>query len=315
MSNITKADLVSIVDGNRTVLKERGEELGVKALYQNLDEALDSGSFDAVIVVTPTFTHRDIVVKCAQAKKHVFCEKPMAIHVQEAEDMNRAVADAGIKLQIGFMRRFDPSFLHAKEIVESGELGDPMIIKSVGRGPGLPPPWNYDVKESNGLLGEVSSHDFDSTRWLAGSEYERVYAEASNKKTKHLLDEYPDFYDNVVCAVRFRNGVIGTIDSTCPVDYGYDARTEVVLTGGLISIGETKGEALFSCDKKGSIRQSAHRSWRNRFKDAYLEEMRAFIRCVLDDTRPIVTGEDGQAAVAAVVAANRSVRTGIPVEV
>ena len=185
--NIEEAALTAIVDSNGKVLEERGEELGVTSLYTNLEEALADDGFDAVIIVTPTFTHRDIVVKCAKANKHVFCEKPMAIRVPEAEDMNRAAADAGVKLQIGFMRRFDPSFLHAKRIIESGEMGEPMIIKSVGRGPGLPPPWTYDVKESNGLLGEVNSHDFDSTRWLSGGEYERVFAEASNRKTKDLL--------------------------------------------------------------------------------------------------------------------------------
>jgi predicted dehydrogenase len=139
--NIKTADIVSIVDTDRTVLKERGEELGVKACYQNIDEALDSGGFDAVMVVTPTFTHKDIVAKCARAKKHVFCEKPMAVRVSEADEMNREVQKAGVKLQIGFMRRFDPPFLHAKEVIESGALGEPMIIKSVGRGPGLPPAW------------------------------------------------------------------------------------------------------------------------------------------------------------------------------
>ncbi|MBN2324506.1 MAG: Gfo/Idh/MocA family oxidoreductase, partial [Spirochaetes bacterium] len=315
VSNIIKADLVSVVDSDPTVLKERGEGLGVQALYRDLDEALDSGGFDAVIVVTPTFTHKDIVLKCARAKKHVFCEKPMAVRVSEADEMNREVEKAGVKLQIGFMRRFDPPFLHAKEVIESGALGEPMIIKSVGRGPGLPPPWTYSVKESNGLLGEVNSHDFDSTRWLAGSEYERVYAEASNRKTTHLLVDYPDFYDNVVCTVRFSNGVIGTIDGTCPADYGYDARTEIVLTKGMISIGETNGEAFFSCDSNGLIGRSAHRSWRNRFKHAYLEEMRSFIESIIDDHRPVVTGEDGKAAVAAVVAANRSILDGQPVEI
>jgi myo-inositol 2-dehydrogenase/D-chiro-inositol 1-dehydrogenase len=311
--NIKTADIVTIVDTDRTVLKERGEELGVKACYQNLDEALDLGGFDAVMVVTPTFTHKDIVVKCARAKKHVFCEKPMAVQVSEADEMNREVQKAGVKLQIGFMRRFDPPFLHAKEMIESGALGEPMIIKSVGRGPGLPPAWTYSVKESNGLLGEVNSHDFDSTRWLAGSEYERVYAEACNRKTKHLLRVYPDFYDNVVCTVRFRNGVIGTIDGTCPADYGYDARTEIILTKGMISIGATNGEAFFSCDSNGLIGKSAHRSWRNRFKDAYLGEIRSFIKSITDDYKPLVTGEDGKAAVAAVVAANHSIREGAPV--
>ena len=221
-----------------------GKELKVKDLFLSLDDALSSDLFDAVVIVTPTFNHRDIAVKCAKEKKHIFCEKPMAIRSQEAQEMIRAAEDNRVKLQIGFMRRFDPPFLHAREIIESGELGEVMVIKSVGRGPGLPPPWTYNVSESNGLLGEVNSHDFDSTRWFAGSEYKRIYAEAVNRKVLNLKDEYPDFYDNAVCTVRFENDVIGTIDGTCPADYGYDARTEIVLTKGLISIGRNSESTI-----------------------------------------------------------------------
>jgi myo-inositol 2-dehydrogenase/D-chiro-inositol 1-dehydrogenase/scyllo-inositol 2-dehydrogenase (NAD+) len=313
--NIKNADLTAIVDSNSMVAGERGEELGVTNLFKDLDEALSSDLFDAAVVVTPTFAHRDIVVKCAEAKRHVFCEKPMSIRPEEALAMIEATSKNKVKLQIGFMRRFDPPFLHAKEAIDSGELGEVMIVKSVGRGPGLPPPWTYNVAESNGLLGEVNSHDFDSTRWLAGSEYRRVYAEAVNRKVKKLEKEYPDFYDNVVCTVRFDNDVIGTIDGTCPVDYGYDARTEIVLTGGLISIGEVKGQAYFSCDVHGVIRENAWGSWRNRFKDGYLEEMRSFITSVIDDRPTLVTGQDGLAAVQAVVAANRSLKSGAAEEV
>jgi len=313
--NIKNAELTAIVDSDRKVAAEHGAELGVTNLYTDLDESLASGLFDAVVVVTPTYTHRDIVIRCAEARKHVFCEKPMSVRPEEALGMIDAVERSGVKLQIGFMRRFDPPFLRAREIIESGELGEVMLIKSVGRGPGLPPPWTYNVAESNGLLGEVNSHDFDSTRWLAGSEYQRVYAEAVNRKVGKLKKEFPDFYDNVVCTVRFKNEVIGTIDGTCPVDYGYDARTEIVLTGGLISIGEVKDSAFFSCDVKGVINEHAWKSWRNRFKEGYLDELRSFITSVLEDTPTRVTGQDGLAAVEAVVAANRSLKSGMPEEV
>jgi predicted dehydrogenase len=310
--NIKNADLAAIVDSQQSVLEERGRELGVKKLYTRLEDALGSKDFDAVIIVTPTFSHRDIVVACAQAGKQVFCEKPMSIRVSEAVDMNEAVQKARVKLQIGFMRRFDPPFRRAKELIQSGELGEVMLIKSVGRGPGLPPPWTYNVAESNGLLGEVNSHDFDSTRWLSGSEYRRVYAEAVNRKVPELRKEHPDFYDNVACTVRFANEVIGTIDGTCPVGYGYDARTEIVTSKGLISVGETRGDAFFSCDLDGVIKQSAHKSWRNRFKDGYLDEMKSFIESVLQDRPTLVTGTDGQAAVGAGVGAQHAGGPGHP---
>jgi len=313
--NLKNAELTALVDSEPSVLEQRGHELEVKNLFRELDDALGSSLFDAVVIVTPTFTHREIAVKAAQANKHVFCEKPMCVHVEEARDMIDAAQKNGVKLQIGFMRRFDPPFVHAKEVVDSGELGEVMIIKSIGRGPGLPPPWTYDVSASNGLLGEVNSHDFDSTRWIVGGEYRRIYAEAMNKKVPKLRDEYPGFYDNVVCTVRFDNEVLGTIDGTCPADYGYDARTEIVLKKGLICIGEIRGEAYMSCGANGVITQGVWRSWRNRFKDAYLDEMRSFIDAVQNDEKTKVTGNDGLAAVEAVVAANESIRRGSPVEI
>jgi myo-inositol 2-dehydrogenase/D-chiro-inositol 1-dehydrogenase/scyllo-inositol 2-dehydrogenase (NAD+) len=312
--NIKNADLTAIVESDRKVLEERGRELGVANLFQKTEDALSKDLFDAVLIVTPTFLHREIAVACASAKKHVFCEKPMSVKPEDARAMIAAAKKNGVKIQIAFMRRFDRSFMRAKELIGSGELGEVMIIKSVGRGPGLPPPWTYNVSESNGLLGEVNSHDFDSTRWLAGSEYKRVYAEAANRKVEKLRKEYPDFYDNAVVSLRFENQVLGTIDGTCPADYGYDARTEVVLSRGIISIGEVKGESFFSCDVDGTIRESAFKSWRNRFKDAYIDELKSFIECVLQDKAPRVTGEDGLAAVEAVVAANKSIKTGAPVE-
>ncbi len=313
--NIKNAQLTAIVDSNREVLEDRRRELGVEHIFTDLSEALYKDLFDAVIIVTPTLAHKDIAVQCARAKKHVFCEKPMAVHVDDAREMIDAAEESGVQLQIGFMRRFDPSFIHAKLVIESGEMGEVMIIKSVGRGPGLPPPWTYSVADSNGMLGEVNSHDFDSTRWFAGSEYKRIYVEAINRKVQKLKKDYPDFYDNAVCTLRFENEVIGTIDGSCPADYGYDGRTEILMTKGLISIGETRGEAFFTCDMDGVIKESAFKSWRNRFRDAYLEEMKSFITSVLEDKPTLVTGEDGLAAVEAVVAANESIRKGVPVEI
>ena len=119
---IENARLTAIVDSSREALDQRGEELGVSELYSSVDEALSEGSFDAVVVVTPTFTHRDIVVKCAEAGKHIFCEKPMSITVEEADDMINAASESGVKLQVGFMRRFDEPFVRAHDIIADGAL-------------------------------------------------------------------------------------------------------------------------------------------------------------------------------------------------
>ena len=308
------AELVAIVDMNERQLREKGGELGVQSLYTDIDEALAKDEFDAVVIGAPTFTHHSYTVKCANAKKHVFCEKPMAVTVDEARKMIAAAEKNNVKLQIAFMRRFDSLFQNAKAVIDSGEFGDPIIIKSLARGPGLPAPWYYDISRSNGLLAEICSHDFDSARWFSGSEYRRVYAEAVNRKTPEIRKKYPDFYDNVVCTFIMKNDVIGTIDSTCPADYGFDVRGEIVLTRGLIIIGEVKGEAVLTCDAQGVIETSAFKSWRTRFREAYIQELRSFIDVVLRDGSPVVTGYDGLASVEAVVAANQSIKCGAPVE-
>jgi myo-inositol 2-dehydrogenase/D-chiro-inositol 1-dehydrogenase/scyllo-inositol 2-dehydrogenase (NAD+) len=313
-NNVQNAELTAIVENNEKLLEERGEELRIKHLFKDVDSALSKDLFDAVVIGAPTFTHHEYTVKCAKAKKHVFCEKPMALTESEAGEMIKASEENNVKLQIAFMKRFDSLYIKAKEIIDSGKLGEPVIIKSLGRGPGLPAPWYYDVSKSNGLLAEICSHDFDSTRWLSGSNFKRIYAEAVNRKTPDIKKQYPDFYDNVVCTFKMKNDVIGSIDSTCPVDYGFDMRGEIVLTKGLILIGEVKGEAILTCDVEGALGGSAFRSWRNRFRDAYIAEINSFIDAVMNDKKPPVTGADGLAAVEAVRAGNKSIKTGKPVE-
>ena len=311
---IRGSELVALCDASHQTLEAAGEQLGIDARYSDFREAVRRDDFQAVIIVTPTFLHREIASAAAEAGKHVFLEKPMALTVDECRQINRAVEKAGVKLQIGFMRRFDASFIQAKEILDSGEMGRVMVIKSTGRGPGLPPPWIYDVGSSNGILAEVNSHDFDSVRWLADSDICRVYAEAANFKCPEAKDEYPQFYDNAVANLRFENGTLGVIDGTCPCHYGYDARVEILCENGVLQIGSTQQHGLTKVQRDGNVVGKAVKSWRNLFKDAYVAEMEHFIECVAEDKPPRVTGLDGLKAVEAVVAANQSIMQGRPVD-
>jgi myo-inositol 2-dehydrogenase/D-chiro-inositol 1-dehydrogenase/scyllo-inositol 2-dehydrogenase (NAD+) len=311
---IRSAVLVALVDTNQKALEESGRELGMKNLYTDYREALTRDDVEAVIIVTPTFTHAEIACYAAQLGKHIVLEKPMAISVDECAAINAAVKKNDVKLQLGFMRRFDPDFIQAKEKIISGEMGRVMIIRSTGRGPGLPPPWAYDLSRSNGMLAEVNSHDFDSIRWLVESDYEEVYAQAANFKCQNLRKNYSDFYDNAVVVVRLKNGTLGTVDGTCPAGYGYDARVEILCENGVIQIGNLKESGFMQVKGDGTALGSAFRSWRDRFEKAYLAEMEHFVRAVLNDSQPAVTGEDGMKAVEVVVAANKSILTGQPVK-
>jgi scyllo-inositol 2-dehydrogenase (NAD+) len=302
-----RAEVVAVVDERR----EAAEALGAST---SLDEALER--CDAVVISVPTCPHRDLAVRAAEAGKHVFCEKPMALTLAECDDMIDGAERAGVVLQIGFMRRFQPEFVEARRRIEAGDVGEPMVIKSLTRGPGLPPPWAWDIERSNGMLAEVNSHDFDSVRWLAGSEIERVYAEVANHKGPSRGVEAEDFYDNAVVSLRFASGAIGTIDGTCPADYGYDARMEIVCSEGLLVVGDLRGQALVEVrDRDVGTVTPLHRTWPDRFRDAYRAEIRSFVDSALEAAEPVVSGADGRAAVAAVLAANRSWQEGRPVEV
>ena len=309
------ADLVALCDAHEGALTSAGKELDVGLLLADYRDAIRRDDVDAVIIATPTFLHCEIACAAAESGKHVFLEKPMAITVDECRRINAAVGNTGVKLQIGFMRRFDGSFVEAKEILDSGELGRVMIVKSTGRGPGGPGPWMYDLKRSNGIIAEVNSHDVDSLNWFTGSPMRRVYAESHNFKCPDARASHPDFYDNFVASFRFADDTLGVVDGTCPAHYGYDARVEILCEKGALFLGSVTRQGVTKVTLDGTVADRTVKSWRNLFKDAYVAEVKHFVDCLTAGQQPRVTGEDGLKAVAAVVAANRSMRLGRPVEV
>jgi myo-inositol 2-dehydrogenase/D-chiro-inositol 1-dehydrogenase/scyllo-inositol 2-dehydrogenase (NAD+) len=307
------AEVAAVVDGRLEQAESVAAEVEAKA-YGSLAEAVEAESLDAVAIATPTHTHRDLAVEAFEAGLHVFCEKPMALSAVECDEMIAAAELADRVLQIGFVRRFQPEFTEAKARIEEGELGDVTMVKSLTRGPGLPPAWAHDLSLSNGMLAEVNSHCFDSVRWFADAEVARVYAEVANRKGADAGIEVEDFYDNAVVSLRFTNDVLGSIDGVCPAEYGYDARVEVIGTKGLIAIGETQGMPILTCvdRSRGGLRPT-HKTWPERFSWGYVREIGAFVDAARGNSEPAVTGVDGKAAVEAVVAANRSWREGLPV--
>jgi myo-inositol 2-dehydrogenase/D-chiro-inositol 1-dehydrogenase/scyllo-inositol 2-dehydrogenase (NAD+) len=311
---LSTAELACVVDVDETLARRAADGLGVAA-FTSLEAALEGARLDGVVITTPTFTHAELAVLAAAADKHVFCEKPMALTVEECDGMIRAADEAGVVLQIGFVRRFQREFVEARRRIEAGEIGEPMVVKSLTRGPGLPPAWAHDLRRSNGMLAEVCSHDFDSVRWLAGSEIERVYTETANFKGEARGVTAPEFYDNAVVALRFESGALGTIDGTCPADVGYDARVEVLGSEGLLVVGEHRSTAVLEIRTRGTGELPTYSSWPERFEWGYREELRAFVEAARDGAAPAVGGVDGRAAVAAVRAANRSWLEGRPVPV
>jgi len=312
--NITESEVVAVVDSNLGAARKAAEELNANNYYNSLDEALIESSFDAVCIGAPTFVHCEVVVKAAEAGKHIYSEKPLSISLEEADKMEKTIKKNKVKFQIDFMRRFDKNFLRAKKFIEEGAIGTPILIKSVGRGPGLPPEWYADLKKSNGLLAEVNSHDFDSIRWLIGSDFKQVYALADNFKLLQYKGKYPDFYDTVAVILKFENGVLGMVDGCCPATYGYDVRVEILGTEGMLQIGSKQAYSVLVWNKDKNIISEGNQSWKTLFKDAYEEGARHFVSCVLTDSEPKVGIIDGKKAVEIVVAANRSIKSGKPID-
>ena len=312
--HVPSAQLVAVVDPNKELLNETGELFGIDTRFESLDTALDQIEFDAVVITTPTFTHAALTVAAANAGKHVLLEKPMAMNLAECDSIISAAERSGIVLQLGFMRRFDPEFVAAAERIEAGEIGRPMLIKSLTHGPGLPPPWARDLKTSNGNLAEVNSHDWDCVRWLMGANPQRVHVEVANFKGEARGVDTEHFYDTAIVNIRFESGGLGSISSVCPCDYGYDARVEIIGERGIMQIGELKGQAIVVCTSRDQgLITPISRTWPQRFEWAYIREMEHFVKCITTGTQPSVGGIDGRWAVAGVLAGTKSLLEERPV--
>jgi myo-inositol 2-dehydrogenase/D-chiro-inositol 1-dehydrogenase/scyllo-inositol 2-dehydrogenase (NAD+) len=309
-SRAPHAKMVAVSDAVEASAKAAADELGIEAWYTDYREALANREVDAVIVVTPTQFHHDIVIKAAGAGKHILCEKPMAMNREECQEMIDAAQENRVKLQIGFMRRFDANFRRAKEIVDTGEIGEVVSVKSLTRGPSTPREWMYDIRKSNGPLAEVNSHDIDTLRWFTGSEAASLYAMAGNYRCEAAREKHPDFYDTVLMNVRMQNGMMGNIDGAQGVEYGYDARVDILGTTGSLHIGGLMGSTTLTYTKDHRMSGDVVRSWMNLFYEAYVNEDISFIEAIREDREPEARGHDGMMAVDIVRAGNESIQTG-----
>jgi predicted dehydrogenase len=300
------AGLRALVEPDAEARRRACQELACDRAYGDYAQALADPGLDAVVVATPSVWHCEIVVAAARAGKHILCEKPMAMNAPECDRMLEAVERAGVKLQLGFMRRFDAGFLTAKRRVEAGEIGRVVLVKSLTYGPSTPKSWMYDITKSNGPLSEVNSHDIDTLRWLSGGEFEEVYAIADNFRCPDARQTYPDFYDNVVLTARLTGGVQGSIYGAQGVQYGYDSRCEILGEKGIIMVGSLAADSVTSYTAAGGSRAIV-RSWQDLFSEAYRAEDEDFVRCIVEDRPPRAGGMDGKAAVIVVNAGNRSI--------
>ena len=310
-TQIDGVEVVAVSDIFEKAASDLATELGIPAYYTDHRKILDDGSVDAVVICSSTDSHAGIIVEAAKAGKHIFCEKPIALDVQKIDESIAAAEEAGVILQIGFNRRFDPTFKRVRDAIVSGEIGQPHILRITSRDP-APPPIEY-VKVSGGIFLDMTIHDFDMARFLIGSEVEEVYAVGA-VKIDPAIGEAGDI-DTAMITLVFENGVIGTIDNSRQAVFGYDQRVEVFGSEGM-AISENVTPNRVRVLNAESVKEDLPLNFfMERYVTSYVNEMNEFVGAVRNGTSPPVGGRDGKMPVLIGQAALKSLQEGRPVRI
>ena len=306
---VPEANLIAIADLNGSRARQVADELEIEHSYSSLDAILERQDIRAVVIATPDKFHTDAVQAAARAGKDILCEKPLGLDAKSATEALKAVEQAGVQMQVGFMRRYDPAHIATKMQIDAGEIGEPVIYKSVGRDKDMPPISAYESRINGMLFFTNSIHDFDSARWLMDDEVAEVHAFGTTT-IRPELEQYDDIVAGSV-NLRFQKGAIGNVESYTQCLYGYDVRTEIVGSKGSIMLGSLQQHsAAFLKPHGGSYELADH--FLTRFRDAYLAQLKDFVHNLLHDRPLLVTGKDGLRAVEIAVAAEASHRSGSP---
>lgn len=287
------------------------KKYGIKNVTKNAQEILDDKEIEVVLICSSTDTHSEYIIKSAEAGKQIFCEKPIDYDINKVRQALQAVKDAGVKLQVGFCRRFDHNHRAVYDMVKSGKIGDPHIIKISSRDP-EPPPINY-VKVSGGIFYDMMIHDFDMARFLAGSEVTEVFA-----KGGVLIDEEigkAGDVDTAVVTLTFENGTIAVIDNSRKAVYGYDQRVEVFCSNGCALNENDIPHRAIALTGEGAIYETPYKVMWDRYTGAFVSEIKAFAEAIENNEEPPVTGLDGLYPVLMAAAATKSQREGRPVKI
>ena len=307
---IPAAELVAVADPFIKGAKEVAAKFGIKIVTSDYKEILSNPEVEAVVICSPTDTHAQCVMEAAVTGKHVFCEKPLDLSIDKIRMVLDVVEKASVKLMVGFNRRFDPNFTKVQQMVKTGKIGIPHILKITSRDP-EPPPAEY-VKVSGGIFLDMTIHDFDMTRFVLGTEVTEVYAKA-NVLVDPAIGKAGDV-DTAVTTLFFENGAIGTIDNSRKAVYGYDQRLEVFGSDGMVMVDNNTPDNHTYYNKKGSHGSLPLNFFMDRYVESYAIEIEAFINAVVNDKEVPVSGKDGLMSVAIGLAARKSVIENRPVK-
>ncbi len=304
------AGLAAVADPAPGAAEKLAAALGARAAYTDVQQVWDDPEVDAVVIAAPARTHAGLVVAAAAAGKGVFCEKPMAVTLEDADRAIGAARAAGVVLQVGFNRRFAPDWQAARALLDAGTLGTPRLLRSLTRDPG-----GFDPARvlPDTIFLETLIHDFDTLRFLnPGAAAVEVFATADALVEPDWRDR--GLLDTAVVVVRFDNGAVATAEACFEAAYGYDVRGEVLGSAGMASMGDGRRTGMTFSGAAGRVVETV-RGDQELFPGAYTAELLAFTDAVRTGTPAPVTGEDARAALAIALAAAESVRSGRPVRI
>ena len=287
------------------------KRFGIANVSKDANDILNDPEIEAVLICSSTDTHSKYIIESAQAGKHIFCEKPIDYNLDMVYKAIQTAKDAGVKLQIGFGRRFDHNHRAVYDLVQAGKVGTPHIIKISSRDP-EPPPISY-VKVSGGIFYDMMIHDFDMARFLAGSEVTEVYAQGS-VLVDPAIGEAGDV-DTAVVTLRFESGAIAVIDNSRKAVYGYDQRVEVFGSAGCAQNENDIPSTAVLSTAEGTTYGTAYKVMWDRYTGAFVAEMKAFADAIVNDLETPVTGLDGLYPVLMAAAATKSLHEGRPVKI
>jgi len=302
VQSVPLAEVVAIADTNLKSANEVAGKFGITSVFLNYMDVIKHPDVEAVVICSPTDTHAKYIVDAAKAGKHIFCEKPVDLSLEVIKVAIAAAEKAGVKLMVGFNRRFDPNFLKIRQLVAEGKIGDPHILKITSRDPAPPPPEYSAV--SGGMFMDMTIHDFDMARYITGSEVTEVYT-----KSAVLVD--PEIgkagdIDTAIITLSFANGAIGVIDNSRKAVYGYDQRVEIFGSKGMALADNNYPENHRYFADDGVHGSLPLNFFMDRYLDAYANEMKIFCDSVINDKQPPVTGTDGLMSVVIALAAKKS---------
>ena len=314
-ASVSQAKLVGIADVNIDAASRLAAQLGDPPIFDSIGALLATPGLDAVVIATSSSRHLEMIQLAASAGKDILCEKPIALTLADTDAAIDAAARAGVRLQVGFMRRWEPDYVRAKARLASGDFGRPMLFKSL-QFDAEPPPLTFaDPAVSGGIMIDMGIHEFDLARWLMADEVVEVHAYGSTYAHPTLASVGD--VDSAVVNLRFANGSTGTVELARNTTYGEDVRTEVLATNGSVWVGllsATQG-ASSGGTVSGAISVDALDPSAPRFERGLAAQACGFVQAILDDGPVAVTGADGRAAFQIAEAATRSMREGRPVEV